>query len=65
MKCKRAVDVMVGDILELATETLRVESAPELKGNRVVLTVRTSEDGCGRSRRSYLLAYIFNVREAA
>ena len=65
MKCKRAVDVTVGDILELATESLRVAAKPELKGHRVVLTVRTSEDGCGLSRRSYLLAYIFNVREAA
>ena len=65
MKCKRPADLVVGDILELATETLRVEAPPELKGHRVVLTVRTSEDGCGLSRRAYLLAYIFNVREAA
>ena len=63
MQTKRPDQLQRGDIIELSTEALRVEAAPVVKGPRVILTVRTSEDGCGLSQRSYLSSYLFNVRD--
>lgn len=62
MKTKLPMQLVPGDVIELSAETLRVEAAPVSKGARVILTVRTSEDGCGLSQRSYLAGYLFKVQ---
>lgn len=50
-----------GDILRMASDSLRIEETPVLEGARVKVVARSEKDAGGMVRRSYLASQVFNV----
>jgi len=56
-----ATDLRRGDIIRMASDSLRIEEVPILEGARVKIVARSAKEAGGMVRRSYLASKVFDV----
>lgn len=59
-----ATDLRRGDIIRMASDSLRIEETPILEGARVKIVARSAKEAGGMVRRSYLASKVFDVERA-
>lgn len=60
-----ATELRRGDIIRMASDSLRIEEAPIHEGARVKIVARSAKEAGGMVRRSYLASKVFEVQRAA
>jgi len=61
----QAKDLRRGDIIRMASDSLRIEDVPAFDKGRIKIVARSQKEAGGLVRRSYLASQVFDVERAA